>query len=286
MPEAFPVLPPNVHTNMAYDLDRRARFAGSILSMGAAMILTFEKKYLLAGVVVLAVAAACVPPGAGMVVGGACAACNVFDSKAAVPSAAKAVSPSTRAVDVVALAADLAEHGYSTSSPLSLLTAAELLMQASPSPLSGKQGTTNPSVTAKSGAAVRFDPRAMISAALSMADGNANVSALGSQLQNQFASGPKGAIGGPRSTTDRVLANTTDIWEINFRGGERGSIRVVGDRDTDLDCYVYSSGTLVAYDNDLTDYCILDWYQSSSGTIRLEIRNLGSVYNQYILSTN
>lgn len=248
---------------------------------------TFERKSLLSGALLFAVAAACMPPGTGMVVGGACAACSVFDSKAAVPSAAKAVSQSTRAVDVVALAADLAEHGYRTSSPLSLLTAAELLMQASPSPLSGKQGTSNPNVAAKSGTAVRFDPPAMISAALSMADGNASVSALGSQLQNRFASGPKGRIGGPRTTIDRVLANTTDIWEINFHGGERGSIRVVGDRDTDLDCYVYSSsGTLLAYDNDLTDYCILDWYQSSSGTIRLEIRNLGGVYNQYNLSTN
>lgn len=246
-----------------------------------------EKKSLWTGAVILAVAAACMPPGAGMVVGGACAACSVFDSKAAVPSAAKAVSPSTRAVDVVALAADLASHGYRTNSPLSLLTAAELLMQASPSALSGKQGTSNPSVAAKSGASVRFDPAAMIASAQSMAGGNANVSALAGQLQNRLSSGAKGAIGGPRSTTDRVLSNSTDTWEISFRGGERGSIRVDGDGDTDLDCYVYnSSGTLVAYDNDLTDYCVLDWYQSSAGTVRLEIKNLGSVYNQYILSTN
>lgn len=243
-------------------------------------------KQVLTGFFVLAVAGACVPP-VGAVVGGACAACNVFDSKSAVPAASKAATAGTRAVDAVALAADLASYGYRANSPLSLLTAAELLMQTSPSALSGKQGVSNPSVAAKSGAAIRFDPGAMIASAMSMSGGDAHVSAMASQLQNRLASGPKGAVGGPRSTTDRVLANATDTWEINFRGGERGSIRVDGDGDTDLDCYVYnSSGTLIAYDNDLTDYCVLNWHQAYAGGIRLEIKNLGGVYNQYILSTN
>lgn len=246
-----------------------------------------DRKSLLCGVVIVAVAAACVPPGVGTVVDGTCAMCAVFDTKAAVPAAAKAVPAGTRAVDVVALAADLADHGYSTNSPLSLLTAAELLMQASPTALTGKQGTTMPAVTAKSGATVTFEPGAMIAAARSMAGDNTSVATLATQLQNRLVGGSKGAVGGPRSTTDRVLSNTTDVWEIGFRGGERGSIRVDGDGDTDLDCYVYNSaGTLLAYDNDLTDYCVLDWYQASTGTIRLEIRNLGDVYNEYILSTN
>lgn len=246
-----------------------------------------SSKTLLCGLAIVAIGGACVPPGVSTVVGGTCAMCTVFDSKAAVPESANAASPATRAVDVVALAADLASHGYSTSSPLSLLTAAELLMQASPSPLSGKQGTPMPSVAAKPGPAMTFEAGAMISSALAMGSGNANVAGLASQLRARLASGPKGAVGGPRSTTDRVLSNSTDIWTVNFRGGERGSIRVDGDGDTDLDCYVYNSaGTLVAYDADLTDYCVLDWYQASTGGIRLEIRNLGSVYNEYILSTN
>lgn len=246
-----------------------------------------SRKNVLFGIVLVVAAAACVPPGVGTVVGGTCAMCAVFETKAAVPAAAKVASPTTRPVDVVALAADLADYGYSTNSPLSLLTAAELLMQASPTALSGKQGTSMPAVTAKSGTAVRFVPQAMIAAARAMAGDNATVTTLATQLQNRLATGAKGAVGGPRSTVDRVLSNSTDIWEIAFRGGEVGSIRVDGDGDTDLDCYVYNSaGTLVAYDNDLTDYCILDWYQSSTGNVRLEIRNLGDVYNQYILSTN
>lgn len=246
-----------------------------------------HRKSLLCGVVILAVAAACVPPGVNTVVSGTCAMCNVFDLKADAPASANTASASTRAVDAVALAADLASYGYGTNSPLALLTAAELLLQTSPTPLGGKQGAPMPAVTAKAGTAVTFEPGAMIAAARSMAGDNSSVAALATQLQNRLATGSKGAVGGPRSTVDRVLSNSTDVWEIRFRGGERGSIRVDGDGDTDLDCYVYNSaGTLVAYDADMTDYCVLDWYQPSAGNIRLEIRNLGDVYNEYILSTN
>lgn len=241
---------------------------------------------LLCGTAIVGVAAACVP-GVGTVIAGTCAMCSLADSKAAMPASAKSVSASTRAVDAVALAADLANHGYATNSPLSLLTAAELLLQASPTALAGKQGPSMPQVATKSGPVVTFEPGAMIAAARAMAGDNATVTGLATQLQNRLASGSKGAAGGPQSTTDRVLSNSTDTWTLRFRGGERGSIRVDGDGDTDLDCYVYSSaGTLLAYDNDMTDYCVLDWYQSSTGSVRLEIRNLGSVYNQYILSTN
>lgn len=246
-----------------------------------------DRKSLLCGLVIVAASAACVPGIVTTASESACALCTIAGYKEGIPASAKAVTASPRGVDVVALAADLAEQGYSTNSPLSLLTAAELLMQASPTALAGKQGTSMPAVPAKSGATVRFDPGAMIAAARSMAGDNTSVTALASQLQNRLASGPKGAVGGPQSATDLVLAHSTDTWRVDFRGGELGSIRVNGDRDTDLDCYVYNSaGTLLAYDNDLTDYCILDWYQASTGTVRLEIRNLGDVYNRYIITTN
>jgi hypothetical protein len=212
---------------------------------------------------------------------------TVVEAKTAVPATLiEASARRRRAVDAVALASDLASYGYRNNSAISLLTAAELLLQADPLPLSGKEPQQAVSVAPKSTRAVVLDPSALVSSALSIGAGNQNVSALARQLQARIASGPKGALGGPRATTDRVLANTMDIWNIDFRGGQLGSIRVDGDGDTDLDCYVYSSGALVAIDDDYTDYCILDWYQRSTGPVRLEIRNLGRVYNQYVLTTN
>jgi hypothetical protein len=239
-------------------------------------------KKMLCGLFAAATATACVPGLTGTPVDQ-----TRVEAKSAVPAALREpAARRNRAVDAVALAADLASYGYQNNSAISLLTAAELLLRADPSPLSGKEPQQRVSVAPKSTRAVVLNPSALVSSALSIGAGNPNVSALARQLQARIASGPKGAIGGPRATTDRVLANTMDIWNINFRGGQLGSIRVDGDGDTDLDCYVYSGGALVAIDDDYTDYCILDWYQRSTGPVRLEIRNLGRVYNQYVLTTN
>jgi hypothetical protein len=86
---------------------------------------------------------------------------------------------------------------------------------------------------------------------------------------------------------DRVLAYDTDAYEIRFVGGQAARIVVDGDGDTDLDCRVFDrSGRLVASDTDAPDYCILDWVSQRTGVFRLEIQNLGSVYNEYVVRTN
>jgi hypothetical protein len=83
---------------------------------------------------------------------------------------------------------------------------------------------------------------------------------------------------------DRVLAFDTDRWTVWAPAGA-GQIVVDGDGDTDLDCFVYDRfGQLLGMDNDRTDYCIVDFRQRTSGDIRVEIRNLGRVYNEYTLS--
>lgn len=59
-------------------------------------------------------------------------------------------------------------------------------------------------------------------------------------------------------------------------------LTVEGDGDTDLDCWVYGpDGQKVDSDTDTTDYCILD--TPGIGTHRLYIKNLGSVYNDYVV---
>jgi hypothetical protein len=64
-----------------------------------------------------------------------------------------------------------------------------------------------------------------------------------------------------------------------------GSHRIVvdGDGDTDLDLFVYHRGMLVAVDDDGTDYCIGRFYLPQGGYVRIQIRNLGSIWNRYIL---
>lgn len=86
--------------------------------------------------------------------------------------------------------------------------------------------------------------------------------------------------------SDRVEARDTDTWNVCFERGGTARLRVRGDGDTDLDCFVYdASGREVARDDDYTDFCVLDWQPQSYGNHRLEIRNLGNVWNAYRLYT-
>lgn len=83
-----------------------------------------------------------------------------------------------------------------------------------------------------------------------------------------------------------VEAFSTDTWTVWAPSGST-LVRVDGDGTTDLDCYVYDRfGSLLDYDIDSTDLCILDAYQLTSGNIRIEIRNLGSVWNAYVLTVD
>ena len=64
----------------------------------------------------------------------------------------------------------------------------------------------------------------------------------------------------------------------------RHRVVVDGDGDTDLDLYVYDQrGRLLAVDDDLTDYCIGEFYLPAGGYVRIVIENLGSVWNEYEL---
>jgi hypothetical protein len=81
--------------------------------------------------------------------------------------------------------------------------------------------------------------------------------------------------------TGRVEAFDTVVWNF-WNLGSESLVVVDGDGDTDLDCYVYDAATnrLLGSDTDGTDYCVIPVYHPS-GRIRLEIDNLGPVWNAY-----
>ncbi|HEX4613099.1 MAG TPA: hypothetical protein VH092_33230 [Urbifossiella sp.] len=99
--------------------------------------------------------------------------------------------------------------------------------------------------------------------------------------------GYAGAVGGPKQSTTRVNARATDVYTIEFRGGETARITVAGDGDTDLDLYIYDeNGNLVAKDDDNTDYCVATWTPRWTGKFTVRVVNRGGVYNQYRITTN
>jgi len=85
--------------------------------------------------------------------------------------------------------------------------------------------------------------------------------------------------------TDRVLAGYTDVYHEIFHSNETVNLWVSGDGDTDLDLYVYDeNGNLICSDTDTTDEMLCSWTPRWTGEFRLEIVNLGDVYNQYTIS--
>jgi hypothetical protein len=89
-------------------------------------------------------------------------------------------------------------------------------------------------------------------------------------------------VGGMKYDVHRVDAFSTDVFHVVFYGGEDAVVVVDGDGDTDLDLYVYDeNGHLIGSDTDATDYCVVRFHPRWTGPFRIEVRNLGSVYNVY-----
>lgn len=97
----------------------------------------------------------------------------------------------------------------------------------------------------------------------------------------------RGVPGGPKSAYFSVLAHDTDIFRVRFRGGEWAEVTVIGDGDTDLDLHVYDeNGSLIDSDTDATDIAYCSWIPRWTGTFRIEVKNWGSMYNRYRITTN
>ena len=130
--------------------------------------------------------------------------------------------------------------------------------------------------------AVAWDNTLKIDAA-KFADGNKNLLALVQDAK----SATRGAVGGPIRRTDTVNANCTDTWTINFRGGQPAYVVVSGDGDTDLDLYIYDeNGNFITSDTDSSDDCVVSFNPRWTGKFYIKIKNLGRVYNRYVLATN
>lgn len=215
----------------------------------------------------------------------ACASARIPEKTS--PTAGGGSGSPNQPTDQIALAASLAAHGYRTNSPLSLMAAAQILMENPPGVFTATPDETVTPPATKPGPRVQLDPQRLLAAAQNLARDNSNITAVVSQLQERANAGSRGARGGAQAGSGIVVAGGTNTYHIEFYGKETASVRIRGDGDTDLDCYVYnSSGTLVALDNDRTDFCVLDWYPQYTGPYRIVIRNLGSVYNAYQIVTN
>lgn len=86
---------------------------------------------------------------------------------------------------------------------------------------------------------------------------------------------------------DQVNASRKDVYDMVFQGGRRARLLVLGDGDTDLDLHVFDqNGNLIASDVDLNDRCVVEFTPRWTDTFKVQIRNLGNVYNRYTMLSN
>jgi hypothetical protein len=184
---------------------------------------------------------------------------------------------------------NLAKYGYSAYSASALIGAAEILAKIQTQPLSASpsmgQGTA--AGETRTEAPPEFTPANLLADARKFAGNDSTMIAWADSVQRQLGAATRGAAGGPKQALERVPAFNTVTYTINFQAGQLAQVYVSGDGYTDLDLYVYDqNGSLVAYDEDYTDECLVRWIPSRTGTFTIVVKNLGRVWNQYYLLTN
>lgn len=84
---------------------------------------------------------------------------------------------------------------------------------------------------------------------------------------------------------ERIWAYSSDIYELVVGRDEEVILIVTGDGDTDLDLFVYDSReSLVDFDARDCDRCVAHWVTDQAAVYRVEVHNLGGVFNDYRIS--
>lgn len=203
----------------------------------------------------------------------------------------------TEDVSVIPLVKNLVQYGYRVQSAEALLMAADVMVSNPTSELIEFEITRE---SDGGGSNAQKEEKEMISVdklvadALALGAEDPAITEFASKIQSKkessaelAANTTRGRSVGSLTHRDRVEANCTDEYSLNFNGGEKAEVAVLGDGDTDLDLYVYdANGNLITKDDDLTDRCYVSFRPSAYGKFKIRIKNRGNVYNRYVLMTN
>ncbi|CAK0782021.1 conserved exported hypothetical protein [Gammaproteobacteria bacterium] len=195
-----------------------------------------------------------------------------------------------------AMAQQLVRYGIAHHDALPLISAAKIMKQNPPQIESrAKTSTSDNGSDAAAGdddekAQNKEDlsnPEGVLAKARELAGAKTEMLAIIDSVTAYIPPKTRGRVGGPTKHHDRVGRNRSDYYVIRFRGGQAARIFVLGDGDTDLDCFVYDTNrNLVAVDQSYGDNCQLSWTPAWTSTFTVRIANFGRVSNRYVLLTN
>lgn len=197
------------------------------------------------------------------------------------PNLAEQAPPtaSSQAVGHLSMAASLVRYGDAHKDAMSLITAARIMRAVGSSESTAEAVSKAEPDTKK---VHTNDIPSILARAKQYAGARADLVALADDV----AAGSRGAVNGPRRLNTVVRSNTTDVYKVNFRGGETAAVAVSGDGDSDLDLYVYDqNGNQICKDDDYTDDMICRWAPKWTGPFTIRVRNRGMA-NAYIIVHN
>jgi hypothetical protein len=90
----------------------------------------------------------------------------------------------------------------------------------------------------------------------------------------------------PDWKVDRVSAHSTNLFNVQIWEGETTEIQINGDGDTDLDLIVYDGrGREVGRSDSYSDSESVSITAAYNDVLTVKVINLGSVYNEFVIST-
>ena len=189
-------------------------------------------------------------------------------------------SASAAAIEALGLAQQLTAYGTEAQDPLALIVAARITAAHPTEPAQA----TKSAGEGDAASAPMATPEALLAQARELSGGNAEVLALIDAAAGATTS--RGAIGGAKAITDKVLRGNTDVWTIEFRGRRAAEVAVIG-TGGDIDCAVYDEyGNLGDSDTDYTSTCALNWTPRRDGEFKIHIRNESRRNVPYLMLTN
>lgn len=184
------------------------------------------------------------------------------------------------------LAGNLINYGYENQDPLSLVQAVKIYQELNAKESTEKQTVTTitdeeitRSTITKADQPIRNEKQ-LIADATRFANGDQAILALIDGCKNA----KRDPVGGPILNYFRVPARSTHEWYLTLRGGTTTVIEVAGDGDTDLDLYVYEGSRLVCSDTRYGDNCMVSVTAYNTCTVTVKVKNLGYVFNDYIIA--
>jgi len=197
-------------------------------------------------------------------------------------------------MEKLAVAYSLINHGREAKSPVTLITAAEIIgcisvNEGQEKPV--KTDSRDNSIIENIESIFTTDPLELLEEAEIMSGNDSHILSITEEIREKImtfqSDKDKGVWSGKSSYKSSLEAYQIDTWEFYFEGKKPAEIIIAGNGNGNLDVFLYDENdNNFAWDNGPTDNCKLEWHPEKGQTFKIEVLNLGDSPNNYLLIHN